>query len=253
MRRATLALMMMLTVAAAPQSSAHAQAASEADRLRDAVRNLTAQIRALEDQRTANQAKLAQTEREKQRADQTTEQLRRQLKDADDKQLQMVEEFNRRLSERDQVLERWKSAFGQAADVARDKEAQRAKLETEATKFKARTRSCEVKNRQLMKISKEIVEGYRDLNLGKAFVITEPMVGIGRVDHQNKVQDFQDRIYEQDISVPQAAPEPAKPSEKKADGTSSRPPGGQNKSTRDARATENKSRARAGTTEGQKP
>src|SRR5262245_13155903 len=116
MRTRFLAFVLVLA-AAMPSVTAHAQATSEADRLREAVRNLTAQLRALEDQRVTNQAKLAQTEREKQRAEQTSDQLRKELKEAEDKQAQMVEEFNRRLSDRDQVLERWKSAFGQAADV----------------------------------------------------------------------------------------------------------------------------------------
>jgi len=240
--------LVLLLAAAAPFASAHAQASSESDRLRDAIRNLTAQLRALEDQRVANQAKLAQTEREKQQAEQTIDLLRRQLKTADDKQVEMVEEFNRRLSERDQVLERWKSAFGQAADVARDKEGQRAKLETEATEYKARVRSCEVKNRQLMKISKEIVAGYRDLNLGKAFLITEPLTGIGRVEHQNRVQDFQDRIYEQDLSVPTAVPDQAN---QKAGAPPTQPAASQAQASRDASAAGNKTKPPSRTTEGQ--
>jgi hypothetical protein len=251
--KAAILAFVILAIAAASQSPVRAQAPSEADRLREAVRSMTTQIRSLEDQRTANQAKLAQTEREKQRADQASELLRRQLKDAEDRQQQMIAEFNRRLGERDQVLERWRSSFGQAADVARDKEGQRAKLEGEATEYKARARSCEAKNIQLMKISKEIVAGYRDLNLGKAFVITEPLIGIGRVEHQNKVQDFQDRISDQDLGVPRAVSEPAKQQDKTTDGATSRPSASQDKSNKDARAADSKSRARPGTTEGQKP
>jgi hypothetical protein len=183
---------------------------TETDRLREAIRSMTAQLRSLEDQRTQMQAKLTQTEREKLAATQRADRLTRQLKDAQDSMQKAVEEFNQRLADRDETLDRWKTAYNQAADVAREKDALRAKFEAEASTFKARTKSCEVKNAQLRKVSSDILAGYRDLNLGDAFVITEPMIGIGRVGHQNRVQDFRDRILDQDVKVPLAAPEPPK-------------------------------------------
>lgn len=54
---------LMMVVGALSSGTAFAQ--SETDRLRDALRSATAQTRALEDQRTALQAKVADADREK--------------------------------------------------------------------------------------------------------------------------------------------------------------------------------------------
>ena len=57
-------------------------------------------------------------------------------------QREAVEEFNKRLTERDETLEKWKAAYEQAATVARSKDAERAKFEGEANTYKASTKGC---------------------------------------------------------------------------------------------------------------
>ena len=75
----------------------HAQSAAELDRLRAALRTMTAQVRALEDQRAAVQAKQTESDREKDRLIQQIEGYKAQVKEAQDAHRQAVEEFNRRL------------------------------------------------------------------------------------------------------------------------------------------------------------
>jgi hypothetical protein len=193
-----------------PGGRAHAQAGGELDRLRGALRQLTAQVRTLEDQRAAMQAKQAESDREKEQLNQQINGLKAQLKDAQDAQQQAVEEFNRRLTERDETLDKWRAAYEEAATVARAKEAERARLEGDVATYKARTTSCEAKNTRLMKVSNQILTNYRNLNLGDVMAIKEPMIGIGAVNHQNKVQDCRDLILDQDAKLPEAPP-PAKP------------------------------------------
>ncbi len=106
-------------------------------------------------------------------------------------------EFNDRLEERNQVLEKWKGAYEEAATVARTKDAERARFEGESKAFKAANKSCEAKNVQLVKVGQDMLAGYRDLNLMKGLRITEPLIGIGGVEHQNEVQTYQDRILDQ--------------------------------------------------------
>jgi hypothetical protein len=193
-----------------PAAPAHAQAVGELDRLRAALRQLTAQVRSLEDQRGAMQAKQAESDREKDRLNQQIEGYKGQLKEAQDAQQQAVEEFNRRLGERDETIDKWRAAYEEAATVARDKEAERARLEGEAATYKARSTSLEARNARLMKISNQILANYRNLNLGDVMAIKEPLVGFGGVNHQNKVQDCRDLILDQDAKLPDAPP-PAKP------------------------------------------
>jgi hypothetical protein len=187
-----------------PSAPLHAQANQELDRLRGALRTLTAQARTLEDQRAALQAQLNESNQEKERLNQQIEGYKAQVKDAQDAVAQAVEEFNRRLTERDETLEKWKAAYEEAATVARAKDAERGKFEAEAATFKARTKTCETKNAELMKVSNEILAGYRDLTLGDTLAIKEQTIGIRRVEHQNRVQTCLDRILDQDAKLPVA-------------------------------------------------
>jgi len=186
-------------------SSVWGQAQSEADRLREALRGATIQLRSLEDQRAQLQAKLTESDREKQRANELTEQLKQQLKEAQDSLQQAVQEFNQRLSERDDTLEKWKTAYNQAADVARDKDAERAKFQSETMTLNARVKVCETRNAKLLGISNELLAAYRDLGPIDGILQKEPLIGGGRIGHQNRVQEFRDCILDQDVKIPGAA------------------------------------------------
>ncbi|WP_342708369.1 hypothetical protein AAFG13_23580 [Bradyrhizobium sp. B124] len=181
-------------------SSGTAFAQSETDRLRDALRSATAQTRALEDQRTALQAKVADADREKAAAKKEVDDLKAQLKKADKEHRDAVDEFNQRLAERDETLEKWKSAYEEAATVARTKDAERAKFEGEATAYKASTKSCVAKNTQLIKAGKEMVQRYKDLTIGEIVVSREPMIQQRRVEIQNQLQESQDKFLDQKVN-----------------------------------------------------
>jgi len=202
-------------------SVAHAQAQSELERLRRALRQVTTQLRTAEDQRVALQAQATQAEREKERLNLQINSLKGDLKNAQETREKTIEEFNQRMAERDQTMEKWRSAYEEAADVARTKEAERIKNLADATTYKARTFSCEARNKQLLKVSQEMLAGYRDLTLGEIMAIKEPAIGIARVDHQNRTQDFRDRILDNDARMPITEP-PASTDQKPADKNATR-------------------------------
>ncbi|MGY3583816.1 chromosome segregation ATPase [Bradyrhizobium sp. USDA 4341] len=189
---------LMMVIGALSSGTAFAQ--SETDRLRDALRSATAQTRALEDQRTALQAKVADADREKAAAKKEVDDLKAQLKKADKEHRDAVDEFNQRLVERDETLEKWKSAYEEAATVARTKDAERAKFEGEATAYKASTKSCIAKNTQLIKAGKEMVQRYKDLTIGEIVVSREPMIQQRRVEIQNQLQESQDKFLDQKVN-----------------------------------------------------
>src|SRR5262245_18526331 len=143
-----------------------ARAQSEADKLREALRAATLQTRQLEDQRAALQAKLADAEREKAVAKLQIEAAKAEVRQVEKQHREAVEEFNRRLSERDETLEKWKGAYEEAANVARDKEAARAKFEGEANAYKASTKGCVAKNTQLIKTEQELLQRYQAVTIG---------------------------------------------------------------------------------------
>jgi len=194
-RRAPFALLVALALAS--PVAAHAQ--SEGDRLREALRNATAQARALEDQRAALQAKLTAAEQERDRLRKQSEAYGAQVKEAEQAYSEAVKEFNARLAERDETLEKWKTAYGEAADVARTKEAERAKLDGEVTSLKASNKTCTAKNAQLVKAGNDILTQYDAMNPLHKLFVHEPLLGIMRVEHQNAVKDYRDKILDQQV------------------------------------------------------
>ena len=179
--------------------AASALAQSETDRLRDALRSAVAQTRALEDQRASLQAKLAEVERNAAALKTQRDEAKAQAVQLDKDYRQAVQDFNARLDERNQTLDKWKNAYEEAATVARTKDAERAKFESESKAYKARTGACEAKNTKLIKVGDEVVEGYRDFTLSQMLGASEPLIGISKVDHENKSQDYLDKILEQRV------------------------------------------------------
>jgi chromosome segregation ATPase len=162
-----------------------ARADAETDRLREALRSATMQTRQLEDQRTALQAKLADAERDKAAAKAQVDAAKAEVRQVEKQHREAVDEFNKRLSERDETLEKWKSAYEEAANVARDKDAARARFEGVA------------KNDQMLKAGRELLKQYKSVTIGDTIVAHEPMLGLRRVEIQNRIQDSGDQILDQ--------------------------------------------------------
>ncbi|MDE5457046.1 hypothetical protein GWE18_30310 [Bradyrhizobium sp. CSA112] len=187
----------LVLLLAAAAFCGEARADTEHDRLREALRSATMQTRQLEDQRAASQAKLAEAEKEKAALKAQVDAAKAETRMLEKQHREAVDEFNQRLTERDETLEKWKSAYEEAANVARAKDAERAKFEGEAAAYKASTKSCQAKNVQLIKDGNEILKRYRSLTVGDAFVASEPLTGLGRVDAQNFLQDITDKLLDQ--------------------------------------------------------
>jgi chromosome segregation ATPase len=188
-----------LVVALALATSTAARADTETDRLREALRTATAQSRSLEDQRAALQAKLTAAEQERDRLRKQSEAYKAQVKEAEQAYRQAVKDFNDRLAERDETLEKWKGAYGEAASVARTKDAERAKFESEASALKASGKACVAKNTQLVKTANEIATQYEAMNPLEKILDHDPVFGLKRVEHQNANQDFRDKILDQKV------------------------------------------------------
>jgi chromosome segregation ATPase len=187
--------LMLAAIATLVSSAALAQ--SETDRLREALRGATAQTRALEDQRTALQAKLADAEREKAAMKAQIDAAKAEVRQVRKEHREAVDEFNQRLAERDETLEKWKAAYEEAANVARTKDAERAKFEGEATAYKASTKNCMAKNGQLIKDGRDLLQRYQSVTIGAMVVDREPAFALRRVEIQNEIQDINDKILDQ--------------------------------------------------------
>lgn len=188
------AILLALPIALA---SIDARAETEADRLREALRGAIAQSRSLEDQRTVLQAKLTDAERQQAALKAQIEAAKAEVKQVAKQHREAVDEFNQRLAERDETLEKWKAAYEDAANVARAKDAERAKFEGQASAFKASVKACQAKNVQLAKVGRELLERYEAANFADMALASEPLVGVRRVEIQTLLQDYADKILDQ--------------------------------------------------------
>jgi chromosome segregation ATPase len=181
-------------------SPASALADSETDRLREALRSATMQTRQLEDERAALQAKVADADREKAAAKAQVDAAKAEVRQVRKEQREAIEEFNKRLTERDETLEKWKTAYDEAATVARTKDAERAKFEGEASAYKASTKSCTSKNTVLIKAGRELLHQYKSVTIGDTVVAREPVFALRRVELQNQMQDTGDKMLDQKVT-----------------------------------------------------
>lgn len=127
-------------------------------------------------------------------AEQTIAKLNNQIADRE-KSLQQFKE----------ALEKWKAGYQKAAEVARTKEDERARLNTENIELKRLVADREAKNIALFNTSNEILDRFENYALGKALGAREPFIGTTRVKVENLVQGYKDRILDNRIS---AAPKP---------------------------------------------
>jgi septal ring factor EnvC (AmiA/AmiB activator) len=197
--RSLLAILVVAIIASTlpPIPAVHAQ--SESDRLREALRSATAQVRSLEDQRTALQAQIAEVTRSRDALKEQVNEARAQAKKAEAYYRTAVREFNERLEERNQTLEKWRDAYTEAATVARTKDAERAKLEGLSKSLQASVRACTIKNQELVKVGRELLGRYEGVTFGDMVIATEPLIGIRRAQIQNLLQDYGDKILNQKV------------------------------------------------------
>ena len=163
------------------------QAAAEAK-----SKELEAQIAKLTKQ---NEAVIKEANKDKASAEESIATLNDKLADRDKRIVQFTE-----------ALEKWKSGYQKAAEVARTKEDERAKLASEAIVLKRSIADRESKNIALFNTSNEILDRFENYALGKALAAREPFINSTRVKVENLVQGYKDKIVENRISA--ATPKP---------------------------------------------
>lgn len=208
MRRSLSLVAAFLAVPVLLAGAARADDATEA-RLRDALRQAITQQRSMEDELARLKAKSAQD-------DKLIETLKAQPPKAaaapDTAILERMEaEFNRRLASQQETiaragetLEKWKSAYEQAASMARTKEAERMQLAAQTEGLTQRATACEAKNAKLLEAANEVLDRLKAISVAEAMAAHEPFVGMKRVELQNLAQDAEDKLLDQKASAPMA-------------------------------------------------
>jgi len=205
-------------------SGALAQQGSPEDRLREALRRTTVELRALQDAQGTLQASLDAAT--KQRDD-----LKQQLEAAQAKldaataappppaeDLQALKDQIEALKKENGGLQagiaRWQSAYQEAAGVARTRDADAKKLAGDLKVSEQTIGIVKDENARLVATAQDILHLYRTQDFHSILMWSyEPAVGLKQVELQNLVQDYEDKIYNlKYVGTERPAAEPAAPS-----------------------------------------
>jgi chromosome segregation ATPase len=204
-------------------SAAVPAAAKEGDvenRLRAALRQATLQLRTLEDQNAALQAKQAEFDRDKQdltaKLDAAQKELDEQKAHGEaDKQALRKSESD--VKQTRATLDKWKAAYEDAANVARTRDADAKRLDMEVQRLDAEAkrrdaaltqtrdvkRACETKNAELYKLGLEMLDLYDNKPVLGNLLAHEPVTQLKRVEYENLMQDYEDKLRANEL-VPAA-------------------------------------------------
>lgn len=176
----------MLQLRTAQTDAANGQAAAAAAEQKN--KDLAAKLDALDKR---NAALVKQSSADKSASDESIATLNGKLADRDKRIVQYTE-----------ALEKWKDGYQKAADLARAKEEERAKLAAEIIVHQRTIADRESKNIALFNTSTEVLDRYENYSLGKALAAREPFIGTTRVKVENLVQGYKDKILDNRIGGP---------------------------------------------------
>lgn len=173
-------------------------------RLREALRTATGQLRALEDERAALQARISVAEKErdalKAQVAATKDQLAAARKETA-AEAGKVAELETRAGEQAGALDRMQGVLGQcrsandkAISLGKSLEEEGRRLSAELDGQRGRADACEAKNIALYRVGSEILDAYAGVGLGDVVATREPFLGLKRVELENLVQDYRDKL-----------------------------------------------------------
>jgi len=210
------ASLITLLLIAAPYAAAHADDTPE-DRLRAALRQSVTEMRAAQDQAAQAQAQLAQAQSDLAATKTQLDAANAKLAEAAGKtavkpeqlqalqaSLQAAEAQNAALQ---QGLSRYQGAVQQAQTIAREKDAQSRQAAAGLAANTKALETCKATNKKLIDVSEQVLHLYQDHGflwvLRKSY---EPIIGADKVTLENIVQDYDDKIRDQEYIPAQAQP-----------------------------------------------
>lgn len=206
-------------LAALHASHSLAQTDTGEARLRAALRAAVTQQRALEDENATLRAKGAEDARKLDaltlKADEATQQLGALQQDLND-HLQQEQKLGQTLdaAEKDAAasrgalgqvvsnLAKWQAAYKEAADAARTRDADAKRFEAQLAQTTQRADDCSSRNAALFKIGNELLARYEGKGVFSILLEGEPVTQLKRVELENLIQDYQDKLLDEKIAPP---------------------------------------------------
>jgi len=182
------------------------------ERLRTQLRSTTQQLQALQSQQAqasaaqlaaqgeakAAQAQIKQLSAELAKAKGVAEQLAGQ-------QSSVQSQAQAQVAASSEQIGKFKKAYEELLVMARAKEAERSKLQTQLAERDTQVQQCSVKNQQMYGVAKEILTAYEKIDVAEVMKIRQPFAGGARVKFEELAQGFGDELYKTQFDAPQAA------------------------------------------------
>lgn len=172
-------------------------------RLRAALRQATVQVRQLEDQNALLQAKQAELERGRQAAEQKAAAAEKELKALRGKGSADVTALQRAADAQKDNVAKWENAYKEAATTAKARDADAKNMQTALVGLRERARLAEEKNEKLYKLGQELLELYDKKSVLDVVGSAEPVTKLKRVEYENVVQDYEDKLRESRVAHPE--------------------------------------------------
>ncbi len=203
-------LLVLMLLGTALPSTAQAPAGAE-DKLREALKGVTLQLRTAQSEAATALAEKAVAETKNAELTAQVEKMSKQLAalsqekaDAMEAAARMQENLEGRLTAKQQELtqfqkslDKWKAAHTQISDVAQKKERARASYAAKNAALERRVADLRTRNMALFTTGNEILDRFRKFSLGEAIAAREPFTGLTRVKLQNQLQEFGDKLLDQ--------------------------------------------------------
>lgn len=214
MPNANLAGALLVTLVAATALPALAESRDIERQLRDQLRQTTLDLRSAQDENAQLKAKLQSQPApatpavvEKAPAAVDTAPLRRSLQAEKARSDQLQQQLDALQKEQ----QAWHEGYQKAAAVAKDRDTAAQKYQALYEEAAGGTKSCDDKNAQLVDISEQLLQRYRDKGVWQALGSDEPLTGIPAVRLEQFAQEYHARIV--DLKAAPATAPAASPGE----------------------------------------
>ena len=185
-------------------TAAHAQDAALDDKLRDMLRQTTTQLRAAEDGTATLQASLDQMTRQRDALQQQLAEAKAapaapavtpQMQTAMQQAKAEAAAARAQSSAAAAATAKWQSAYQQAASIARDKDASDKRNAALLAHALAVDTTCKAANTRLIAEAEDILHLYETPKFNMLLIANhERLIGFKRVELENLVQDYDDKI-----------------------------------------------------------
>ncbi|MVV47958.1 DNA repair protein [Pseudomonas sp. PB120] len=182
------------------------------ERLRTQLRSTTQQLQALQSQQAQASAAQVAVQAEAKAAQAQIKQLTAELARYKGAAEQLASQHDSLQSQAqaqaaasNEQIGKFKKAYEELLVMARGKEAERARLETQLAERDTQMQQCSVKNQQMYGIAKDILAAYEKISVGDVVNIRQPFAGSARVKFEELAQGFGDELYKTQFDAPQAA------------------------------------------------